>query len=141
MLRIGKLTDYGMALICSFVKNSSDKPINAKTLSKELGLPLPTVSKVLKILSKAGLLYSNRGITGGYKLSRNPDEIYVGEVIEAFDGKISITDCGKKNCKREPICFLTETWKTLGEGIRKIFFKITINDLINKNVEKIENKK
>lgn len=131
MMRIGKLTDYGIALIFLFVRNKTEKPKNAKELSKALGLPIPTVSKVLKILCRAGLLESVRGISGGYRLSKDAKKISLGEVIEIFENKIAITDCGRKNCDRESICFLTDTWKIIGDKIRKMLFDISIDDLIN----------
>lgn len=131
MMRIGKLTDYGVAIICSFVKNKSEKPKNAKELSNALRLPIPTVSKVLKILCRAGLLDSVRGISGGYRLSKDAKTISLGEVIELFENKIAITDCGRKKCGRETICFLKDNWKIIGDKIRLMLFDRSIDDFVN----------
>ena len=59
---------------------------NAKDLSASINIPLPTVSKVLKILTQGGILKSHQGSKGGYSLARQADQISAAEVIEAIEG-------------------------------------------------------
>ena len=78
----------------------------AKELSEFSGIPLPTVTRILKMLSSEGLLESQRGAQGGYTLTRNSTDISVAEVIEAMEGPIAITECASDDCgsSLEPNC-------------------------------------
>lgn len=75
MIRLNKLTDYGIVLMTYVARHPEGRIHNVPDLAKEAHLPLPTVSKILKILSKGGLLTSHRGVKGGYQPLRNPHEI------------------------------------------------------------------
>ena len=78
MLRITKQTDYGIVLLSRMAAEPA-RLFNAPELAAELGLPLPTVSKILKLLARDGVLASHRGVKGGYSLSRPPEAISVAE--------------------------------------------------------------
>ncbi len=93
MIRITKLTDYGMVLLTYVAKHPEGRIHNVPDLAAEAHLPLPTVSKVLKILARAGLLASHRGMKGGYQLARKPEEITLADIVVALDGPIAITEC------------------------------------------------
>ena len=92
MIRLSKLTDYGLVLM-SYVARSGGGLHTARGLAAESGLPLPTVSKVLKTLLQSGFLVSHRGINGGYNLARGAQEISVAEIIAALEGPIALTEC------------------------------------------------
>src|SRR2546428_7734506 len=69
MIRLSKLTDYGLVLMSYAARNKGRTVHTARELSLESGLPLPTVSKLLKLLLQAGFLVSHRGINGGCRLA------------------------------------------------------------------------
>jgi Rrf2 family protein len=94
MIRIGKMTDYGIVLLSYFVHDEK-KAHNARDLSLESSLPLPTVSKILKGLSRAELLVSQRGVKGGYRLAFKPESISVATIIQALEGPIAMTATAK----------------------------------------------
>ena len=93
MLRINRLTDYGFVLLAHLVENEAVENHNARDLSVELDIPLPTVSKVLKMLTQGGLLESYQGSQGGYRLARGADKISAAEIIEVMEGPVSLTAC------------------------------------------------
>src|SRR5207247_1798797 len=70
MIRLGKLTDYGLVLMTYIARNHDRSLHTARVLSVESRLPLPTVSKLLKELLEGGLLVSHRGVKGGYSLAK-----------------------------------------------------------------------
>src|SRR5688572_18882356 len=107
MIRLNKLTDYGIVLMTYVARHPEGRIHNVPDLAKEASLPLPTVSKILKILAKGGLLSSHRGVKGGYELSRPAQEISLSEIVAALDGPIAITECsthGKRRCELELLC-------------------------------------
>jgi len=92
VLRISKLTDYGTVVLAQLAAGQSGIK-SAADLATATGLGLPTVSKLLKSLAKAGLVISTRGSHGGYQLARAPGEISAANVIDALEGPVSITEC------------------------------------------------
>ena len=97
------------------------------------GIPLPTASKILKILSSAFIVMSHRGAGGGYLLERRADDIRVAEIIEAFEGPIALTACvdsAVDNCSIEALCPMKGNWNTVNEAIRTTLFSLTLADMI-----------
>ena len=96
MLRLSKITDYGIVLLARLrgAMDPAGATHNARELSAETGLPFPVVGKVLKTLAREGLLDSHRGARGGYALAQPPEEISVAKIIAALEGPVALTECG-----------------------------------------------
>jgi Rrf2 family protein len=109
--------------------------MSANELSKETGLALYTVQKLLKLLvSKSDFVKANRGALGGYMISRNSSEISVVEIIEALDGPITLTSCvdnSESFCESSDICFLGRKWNKINEIIRKSLNDISLKELLS----------
>src|SRR5258708_14433794 len=93
MIRLGKLTDYGLVLMTCMARRHHHTLHTARGLASESKLPLATVSKLLKMLLRGGLLISRRGINGGYVLARQAVAISGAEIIVALEGPISLREC------------------------------------------------
>lgn len=133
MLRITKQTDYGIVLLTRLAAEPG-RLFNAPELAAEAGLPLPTVSKILKLLARDGVLASHRGVKGGYSLARAPEAITVAEVIESLEGPIAMTDCiddgpGVGTCQQEGHCAVQANWQVINRGVRRALQGITLRDL------------
>jgi Rrf2 family protein len=76
MLRVTKLADYGIVML-THIANDSGVTHNAKDIAREVRLPLPVASKILKMLARDGVLVSQRGTKGGYSLARSPGAITI----------------------------------------------------------------
>src|SRR5207244_2302662 len=88
-------------------------------LASEARLPVPTVSKILKTLARAGLLVAHRGVKGGFSLARRPEEISMAQIISAMEGPIAITECSDNVpgiCELEPWCPVGANWQRSGHG-------------------------
>ncbi len=132
MIRLSKLTDYGMVLMTCFARTEGGALRTARDLAAESRLPLPTVSKVLKALLQSGLLLSHRGIKGGYSLSRPSVEISVAEIITALEGKVSLTECSDLSglCDLEACCAIKQNQQVINQAVRGVLEKLTLSDLI-----------
>jgi FeS assembly SUF system regulator len=134
MLKLNKMTDY--AVVClGMLARKPEYIMSASQISKETGLKLYTVQKILKnILAKSDLLKTERGYHGGYTLKKNSKNITVTEIIEALDGPISLTSCVDKSdsfCQSSDICFLGGKWNRVNEIIRNSLNDISLDDLLN----------
>ena len=131
MLRITKITDYGFILLAHMANQDLDSLHNAKDLSAAIGIPLPTVSKVLKILTQGGILQSHQGSKGGYSLSRPAGEITAAEIIESIEGPVAITDCSSaEGCERN--CQVSPSWQQVNEAVIGALHGLTLANMSNK---------
>ncbi|HET9766512.1 MAG TPA: SUF system Fe-S cluster assembly regulator [Thermoanaerobaculia bacterium] len=137
MLRITKQTDYGIVLL-SRMAAAPERQLNAPELAAEAQLPLPTVSKILKLLARDGLLVSHRGVKGGYSLSRPPGRITVAEVIGSLEGPIAITECiddgGPHDCVQQGRCAVQANWQVINRAIRGALQDITLQDMADQQL-------
>ena len=137
MIRMTKQTDYGIVLL-SRMAGYPERQFNATELAAETRLPQPTVSKVLKILGRAGLLESQRGVKGGYTLARGPETITVSEVITALEGPIGITECiddTPGECTHEARCPVRGNWQRINEAIRQALDGINLAEMAQPHAE------
>lgn len=131
MLRVTKLADYGIVMLTYFAVNSG-ATFNARDVAKVVHLPLPVVSKVLKMLARHGLLASQRGIKGGYGLSKSPWDITVAEIIRALEGPIAVTECNDSlhgDCGLEVGCPVRTNWHLINRAIHEALEKITLAEM------------
>jgi len=104
---------------------------NAKELAEATGIPLPTVTRILKMLSNGKLLESQRGPQGGYSLTRSAKEISVAEVIEAMEGPISLTECASDDCgcSYEASCAVGKPWQKINKAIKEVLQNINLAEM------------
>ena len=101
-------------------------------LSAGTGVPEPTVAKVLKSLAAAGLVSSQRGARGGYRLTRPLSAISVADVIYAVDGPIALTACvdgSTSCCDVSSMCAVRGRWDLVNAAIQNSLSAITLADM------------
>lgn len=128
MIRISKLTDYGIMLL-TYIARDPLHTRTARDLAVEAHLPLPTVSKVLKTLAREGLLVAHRGVKGGFSLARPPEEISVADVIGALEGPIALTECSlhaSRLCQLEPQCPVGSNWQRINQAVLGALAHLTL---------------
>jgi FeS assembly SUF system regulator len=133
MIRLGKMTDYGLVLMSQIARRPASELHTARDLASECHLPLPTVSKLLKRLLRSGLLASHRGIKGGYSLAREPHLISLAEIISALEGPLALTECSTEIvglCDLESCCPIKNNQRIISQVVRGALEKVTLFDLI-----------
>ncbi len=131
MVRLSKLTDYAVVLLTRMVRRDG-KVATTAILAETTGLPHPTVSKVLKRLTKTGLLVAQRGATGGYALARDAQTISVADIVTALDGPIALTDCAQgshHSCQMEKNCPINGHWNRVNFAIRAALQSVSLAEM------------
>lgn len=131
MLRVTKLADYGIVILTHLVRRGK-ATYNARDVATEVRLPLPVVSKILKLLARHGLLDSHRGIKGGYGLARRPEAISVAQIIRALEGPIAVTECTDRirgDCGLETGCPVRTNWHLINQAIFHALETITLAEM------------
>jgi len=130
MIRMSKQTDYGIVLL-THLASEPEASHSARELADVVHLPLPMVSKILKLLAREGLLVSHRGSSGGYRLARQPSQITVAEMINALEGPFAFMECIETpgTCRQEAFCRVRSNWYTINTTIVTALRGITLSDM------------
>jgi FeS assembly SUF system regulator len=136
MLRMSKLTDYGIVLLTHLAREGAPVMQTAQELASASRVPLPTVSKILKELCRGGLVVSHRGRRGGYSLSRPATTISVAQIVEALEGPVGLTECSTHagSCSLEPTCVARTHWGPISRAIQRTLSRLPLSALGPRNV-------
>jgi FeS assembly SUF system regulator len=130
MLKLSKLTDYAVVVLVRLSEESGIQTSGG--IAASTGVPEPTVAKVLKIMTTAGLVLSQRGARGGYRLARPLGTISIAEVIVAIDGPIALTACVEHSatvCDASSLCPVRGRWDTVNAAIQDALSAISLADM------------
>ncbi len=131
-MKLSRLTDYAVILLTK-LSFANDEPASAARLSEDLMLPQPTVSKLLKMLTKADLLTAQRGAAGGYRLSRGAGDISIGDVIAAIEGPLALTACIDEReedvCGVQSFCGMRGNWAVVNTAVSEALNRVTLADM------------
>ena len=130
MLRIGKMTDYAF-MILDALSERPDKSLSAQYIANLTKLPEPTVSKIMKTLSRGGVVSSPRGAAGGYKLIKPAPQLSLLEVVEVMEGKVRLVECvdPAHDCQVREKCNVKGQWSGVNELLRNTLAGWSLNDL------------
>ena len=130
MLRVGRLTDYG-TMILGCLAQAEAESLSAKRIAELTRLRLPTAQKLLKQLAAGGLVRSERGPLGGYRLARPAGDINAVEILEALEGPVALTECShaEGQCELESFCSVGGAWRQISRAIRGALTEVTLADL------------
>jgi len=131
VIRLSRLADYGIVVMTHLARHP-DRQQTAPEIAAQSHLPLPTASKILKSLVRAGLLISHRGVKGGYGLARPGAAISVADVIVALEGPIALTACvehGPGECEIEALCPARANWQRINDAIRHALDGISMEEM------------
>jgi Rrf2 family protein len=131
MLKLTKKADYGLIALRHLA--TARRSTSAKDIADAYRIPVPLLSKILQSLVRSGLLVSEQGTNGGYRLARDPHDITALEVIRTIDGPIILTHCFTEHaeCDQSDLCPVREPLRKVHEGILRLLSSITISDMSN----------
>ena len=122
---------YGLKTMAYLAGNSNREYQTVSEISKRTDVPRDFLGKIFQQIAREGLLESQRGRGGGFRLDRPANEISLMEIIEAIDGKKVFDRCpfDLKDCGQNSTCPLHEDWKPIRDQIVQLMKKKTIDDL------------
>ena len=139
MLRISKMADYGTIVLTAMAKEAERVQSVAEIVSLT-GLPVPSVSKLLKGFIRQGLVLSLRGAKGGYKLARSPAAISTAQILQAIDGPIGMTECSTHpgSCHHEAGCQVRPHWQRVNRAMLQALEQISLKQMMAPLVETVD---
>ena len=131
-MRLSNMADYAVVVMGAAARHCGGLRTSATQLATETGIALPTVQKLVSILSKGGLLRSVRGAGGGIQLARPAAAITLADIIEAVEGPIALTGCVNEqtcHCAIEPDCAVKPHMGVANNAVRGALANISLMSL------------
>ncbi|HEX77535.1 MAG TPA: Rrf2 family transcriptional regulator [Dehalococcoidia bacterium] len=121
---------YGLRLMIELAHAYGRGVLSLAEVAHKQGLPLGYLEQLMARLRQAGLVASERGIKGGYRLSASPESITIGEVLRALEGPIAPARCATpQGCRREPVCPSTLVWHKIRDTVAQVLNSTTLADI------------
>lgn len=132
---------YALRIFIDLAQNQGESYVALSEVSKRQDVSLKYLETIVATLVRGGLLRSQRGMSGGYRLSRDAKEISIYDVFALTDGSlspVSCINCGDNFCNRTGVCYTKDMWKSVDNMINNYFKSVSIQDLLDKNFDFIE---
>jgi len=126
MFRLSQRADYGLMLLSSLARSKKLIPISAIAQKNQISPKF--LSQVANELKKAGILSSKEGISGGYTLARESDEIKLLDVLKVLEGDLIEGKCFEEG--HECTCGAGEMWQQMKKQMEATLGKKTVADLV-----------
>lgn len=138
MIRLSKLTDYASVVLTELARYP-DELRSTQHLAESTRVPRPTVTKVLKSLTRAGLTRSIQGPRGGYALARDARHIDLADIIAAIEGPSGVTECATDHdeCELTAHCHVMDHWRTVSVQINQLLRSVTLAELATPKMQRI----
>ncbi len=130
-MRLSRLADYAIVLMTYLAQHADDSHAAGES-AVATRIPVPTTSRIMARLCRAGFLTSARGVNGGYRLARPAAEIPVGAIVNLFDGPVILTRCvqaGPRACGVEAVCPSRSGVRRLNDAVRKALDDVSLAEL------------
>ena len=109
----------------------------AHSIAERTGAPRNYLGKILQMLTKLGILTSQKGLGGGFRLARPPGEITLLDIVEPVEqmGKWDGCILGRETCSEEDPCCIHTSWSVVKDGYLSLLRETTLADLVTRKRE------
>lgn len=130
---ISKTEEYALRAVVYLAQCGGDDPVRATRMAAATGIPSNYLSKILHQLARHGVVTSERGRKGGFRLAREPHDVTIASVIEPFGSRAERRRCllGRPECSDANPCGAHSGWKVVKERITSFFADTTVGDVID----------
>ena len=147
-MRLAKLADYGLVIAATLSRaetaraaegaSAGDVPVDKlpglvklEWVSDQTSLSIATTRKIMKLLVDGGIVVSERGMRGGYRLAAPPEEISLADVLSAVEGEVALTDCcsDSRQCDVISNCNVQRNWSVINGTVSSLFSAISLKDM------------
>lgn len=137
-MKISTKGRYALRMLIDLAQHAEEGLVSLKAIAARQDISQKYLEQIVTYMSRAGYLKGVRGSQGGYRLTRDPRDINVGEILETIEGCLSPVAClepGKEGCDRCGDCSTLDLWKGLYETIMNYLNGITLQDLLDRAEE------
>ena len=127
--------EYALRALLVLGVHYDEQVVRIKTISEQQNIPKRFLEQILNDLKSAGIVQSRRGVAGGYRLARRPEEITLAAVVRHIEGALAPVSCvserfyEKCSCPDEARCAIRSVMKEIREAVVKVAERVTIAEL------------
>ena len=131
--------EYALRALLVLALNYDESVVRIQTISEQQKIPKRFLEQILNDLKSAGIVESRRGVAGGYRLARRPEEIPLAQAVRHIDGALAPVSCvserfyEKCSCPDESRCAIRSVMKEVREAVVKIMERVTVADLCERS--------
>jgi len=127
--------EYALRALLVLALNHDQPVVRIQTISEQQNIPKRFLEQILNDLKSAGIVASRRGVAGGYRLARRPEEITLAAIVRHIEGALAPVSCvserfyEKCSCPDESRCAIRSVMKEVREAVVKIMERVTVAEL------------
>ena len=141
-MKISTKGRYALRVMLDIAMHDDGKFIPLKDIAMRQELTVKYLEQIISLLNKAGYLQSLRGNSGGYRLTKRPDEYIIGDILRITEGDLAPIACLKdhiNHCSRSNVCITLPFWQGLDKVIKEYVDSVTLQDLIDQANNQVNN--
>lgn len=133
--------EYGLRCLLQIGRQGKGGGLTIPEVAAAEGLSVAYVAKLVRILRQGGFVKSTRGQSGGYALSRPPEQVVVGEVLAALGGRLFASEYCEQypgslaSCTHTVDCSIRSLWSAVQSGVDRVLSRTTLRDLLGSEEE------
>jgi len=128
---------YAVRILLSIARRQHNGPVPKKIIAADEGISADYIEQIIVPLKNDGLCVGIRGVKGGFKLSKEPKDITVYDILVASEGVMKLVDCEQMDCagRDKNKCATRPAWEGASNVLKAYFEKITLQDLVERAAE------
>ena len=132
-LKLSTRSRYGTRLILELARNFSQHPVQLAGIAQRQNISIKYLEQIIRPLQEAGYITSIRGPKGGHMLTKDPQDLTVGEIVALLEGGNELIQCAENpdQCRRADTCATRYVWLEAARAMYNRINEITFADLLN----------
>ncbi|MDX2494106.1 MAG: Rrf2 family transcriptional regulator [Desulfuromusa sp.] len=137
---ITRATEYAVRTVIYLAQQPKNDIVLKKDICRTQEVTPAFLTKILQPLIKAGIVSSQRGVGGGFLLSKDPSEVTMLDILQAEEGQLKLNHClvDTNFCHRDTYCSAHEVWYDAQNEMAKVLKHYSVADLVRREKEKLD---
>lgn len=125
---------YAVRILMSIARYQNMGPVPKKIIAAEEGISADYIEQIIVPLKNDGLVVGIRGVKGGFKLAKEPEDITVFDILSASEGVMKMVDCEQMDCggRDKNKCAARPVWEGASQVLKEYFETITLQELVDR---------
>lgn len=134
-MKLSTKTRYGTRILIELALQINQGAVQVSKISLNQKISVKYLEQLLQTLKRAGIVKSLRGPKGGHLLAKDPEEIFLGQIVRLFEGQTDLVECISfpEKCEMAADCLVRNAWHDATSVLYEKLDGISIADLIRSN--------
>lgn len=141
-MKISTKGRYALRMLVDLAEHKNEGYVALKDIAGRQGISKKYLEQIVAVLNKPGILNTNRGYQGGYKLAKPASSYTVGDILRITEGGLAPVACLEQEenlCERKSYCMTLFIWEGLYNAIEEYLDSVTLQDILDRKKETDDN--